>query len=119
MPIEVNFERFLSLIGAVAIITAMLIGGDFPIPKGWDKAAHFAAFSLLTLCLWHATAGQMPLALLAGIVLLAAMDEWRQAYLPDRSSDARDFLADFCAVLATGALLFKQRKSVCAESSRQ
>jgi VanZ family protein len=113
MPIE----RLASLFFGVAIIIAILLGSPVSIPEGWDKVVHFAAFSLLTLCLWQATGGQMALLLFGGIVFFGALDEWRQAYLPDRSSDAKDFLADFCAVLATGALLFIQRKNVCAESS--
>ena len=117
MRTEPDFARFASLVFAVAILVALLLGSPVPLPVGWDKAAHFAAFSLLTLFLWRATAGQMAPALLVGLVVFALFDEWRQAYVPGRSSDATDFLADFCAVLATGTLLFMQRKSVCAESS--
>jgi VanZ family protein len=116
MPIE----RFACLVFAVGIIVAILIGVQpLALPNGWDKVAHFVVFSLLTLCLWRATEGRMPLFVLAGVIFLGAMDEWRQAYLPDRSSDAKDFLADLCAALSTGALLFIQRKPVCAESSPQ
>jgi VanZ family protein len=113
MPIE----RLASLVFGVALIVAILIGSPVALPEGWDKAAHFAAFSLVTFFLWQATGGRMAAALLAGLVVLGLLDEWRQGYLPDRSSDAKDFLADLCAVLSTGALLFMQRKNVCAESS--
>jgi VanZ family protein len=115
MPIE----RLGFLFFAVAIIVAILIGAPVAIPNGWDKVAHFAVFSLLTLCLWRATGGEMPLLVVIGVIVLGAMDEWRQAYLPERSSDAKDFLADLCAAAVTGALLFMQRKTVCAESSPQ
>ena len=114
-----RIERLASLVFAVAIIAVALIGAPVAIPDGWDKVAHFVGFSALTLCLWHATGGQMPIAVIAGAILFGVFDEWRQAYLPDRTSDAKDFLADFCAVVATAALLFMQRKSVCAESSPQ
>jgi VanZ family protein len=112
-------ERLASLVFAVSIVTAILLGATLPIPDGWDKAAHFVAFSALTALLWHATAGEMPLLVIASVVLLGGLDEWRQASIPGRASDAQDFLADLCAAAATGLLLFMQRKTVCAESSPQ
>ena len=112
-------ERLASLVFAVAIITAMLLGAAVPIPDGWDKAAHFVAFSALTALLWHATAGAMPLAVVVAVVLLGGLEEWRQASIPGRVSDAQDFLADLCAAAATGLLLFMQRRTTCAESSPQ
>jgi VanZ family protein len=119
MPIELNFQRLACLTAAVAMMLAILIGAPLPIPAGWDKAAHFVAFSALTFCLWQATGGRMALFVLGALIVFGALDEWRQAYLPERSSDAKDFLADLCAVLATGALLFIQGKNLCAESSPQ
>ncbi len=115
MPIE----RLAALVFAVAILVAILLGSPVALADGWDKAVHFTAFSLLTLFLWQATGGQMGPVLLAAVIVFAGFDEWRQAYLPGRSSDATDFLADFFAVLTTGTLLFIQRKPVCAESSPQ
>jgi VanZ family protein len=109
-------ERLGFLVAAVGMVAAMLIS-PFSVPAGWDKAAHFAAFSALTFCLWRATAGSMPALAILGAICFGALDEWRQAYLPERVSDAQDFLADVAAVVATGALLFVQRKLVCAESS--
>ena len=119
MPTELDFRRLAALVLATGIITAILIGAPMPIPNGWDKAAHFVAFSLLTLSLWQATGGRMLLFLIGAVILFGALDEWRQAYVPHRTSDAKDFLADLCAALTTGALLFMQRKTPCAESSPQ
>jgi VanZ family protein len=113
MPIE----RLAFLVFAVAVIAAILIGAPVPLPGGSDKVVHFVAFSLLTLCLWRATGGEMPLLVVLSVIAFGALDEWRQAYFPDRVSDAKDFLADLCATLSTGALLFMQRKRLCAESS--
>src|SRR5687767_7031653 len=116
MPTKLNFSRFASLVAAVGLALVIVLGAPMRIPAGWDKAAHFVAFSLLTLCLWQATAGAMPLVLLGGVIAFGALDEMRQAHLPERVSDAKDFLVDLCAALATGALLFMQRKPLCAES---
>jgi VanZ family protein len=51
---------------------------------------------------------------------LGALDELRQAFLPQRSADAMDFFADLCgALLAAGALSFFAggKAKPCAESS--
>ncbi len=82
MPTKLNFSRFAFLVAAVGLALVIVLGAPMRIPAGWDKAAHFVAFSL-----------------------------------PERVSDAKDFLVDLCAALATGALLFMQRKPLCAESS--
>jgi VanZ family protein len=110
-------ERLGFLFLAITIVLAMLVAGPISLSAGWDKAAHFAAFSALTFSLWRATAGALPLLVVLAATAFAGMDEWRQAYLPDRVSDAQDFLADVAGVAATAALLFTQRKPVCAESS--
>ena len=104
-------DRLAALVFAVSLITAILVGAPDLVPDGWDKAAHFAAYSALTLFLWQATAGEMPLLVLAAAVALGALDEWR------RMSDAQGFLVDLCAAGSTALLLLMQRKSVCAESS--
>src|SRR5688500_3656484 len=110
-------ERLAFVVLAVAIVLAILLSGPVALPEGWDTAAHFAAFSALTFCLWQASGGCAPLLVVLAAVAFAGLDEWRQAYLPDRVSDARDFMADACAAVTTAALLFMQRKSECAESS--
>ena len=121
MPTELHLRRLAALIVAAATLTVILLGAPpgLPLPNGFDKVAHFVAFSLLTFSLWQASGGRMALFLICAVILFGALDEWRQAYLPNRTSDAKDFLADLCAALATGALLFMQRKNSCAESSPQ
>ena len=113
MPIE----RLGFLVLATGIVLVLLVGVPFALPVGWDKAAHFAAFSALTFCLWQATGGSMPFFAVLAALAFGALDEWRQAYVPGRVSDATDFLADLAGVLAAAALVFTQRKRVCAESS--
>ena len=121
MRTELDFRRFAALIVAVGTMTVILLGAPagLPLPNGTDKVAHFVAFSVLTLSLWQATGGRMALFLIGAVILFGALDEWRQAYLSHRTSDAKDVLADLCAALSTGALLFMQRKTPCAESSPQ
>jgi VanZ family protein len=103
MPTEPPFSRLAALVFAVALVLGILTGTALVLPDPIDKAAHFAAFSLLTLLLWWAT--DMPLVAVGAALLFGALDEWRQAYIPGRESDARDFLADVSGVLITGSLL--------------
>jgi VanZ family protein len=113
MPID----RLAWAFAATTIVCGVILCGGIGIPEPLDKAVHFTVFSALLLCLWRAT--EMPFFALAAALLLASLDEWRQAYMPGRFSDAKDFLADAAGIIATGTLLFMQRKTVCAESSPQ
>jgi VanZ family protein len=83
------------------------------IPEPWDKLAHFAVYSLITVLLWIGTAGRMTLAVLATVVAIGALDELRQAGIHGRSADTFDFLADVCAGIATTeAMLLHGRKTI-------
>ncbi len=115
MPIE----RLASLVFAVGLVTALLLGSPLSLPEPFDKAAHFTVFSLLTASLWRATDGEMPLLAPAAALAFGALDEWRQVYVPGRQSDATDFIADLCGVLAATGLLLMQGKTSCAESSQR
>jgi VanZ family protein len=56
----------------------------------------------------------------AVVMRLGAMDEARQAFLPLRTADSMDLLADLCAAIATASALafFTRGKTkLCAESS--
>ena len=80
-------------------------------PEPWDKLAHFAVYSLITVLLWIGTAGRMTFAVIATVVAIGALDELRQAGLHGRSADAFDLLADACAGIgtATTLLLYARR----------
>lgn len=98
--------RSLCLVLAVAVIVQLFYLGAKPmaaglIPPPWDKLAHFVVYSAITVLLWIGTAGRMPLAVLAAVVAIGALDELHQASLPGRAADAWDFLADVCAGAGT------------------
>lgn len=72
----------------------------------FDKATHFVAYAILGLLVARALrelgrlrTRLLPLALVA-IAAFAALDEWHQLYIPGRSADMRDWIAD----LSGGAL---------------
>jgi VanZ family protein len=71
----------------------------------WDAVAHFAFYSTLTALLWTATAGRMPLAVLAAVLAIGGLDELRQASLPGRVVDAADFLVNVGAATLTCAAM--------------
>jgi VanZ family protein len=108
MPIEPQLSRVASLVFAVALVAGMLTGTALALPHPVDKVAHFAAFSLLTLLLWRAT--DMPRFALGVALAIGGLDEWRQAYLPGRESDAGDLLADAGGVLFTALLLWARTR---------
>jgi VanZ family protein len=114
MPID----RFVCLAAGGAIMLALLFVGAHPVPHGWDKVAHFACFSVITALLWRGTCGRAPLAVLGAVVAFAALDEVHQIFMPARSAEFLDFVADATAALAVCGVLFIRRKTLCVESSQ-
>lgn len=69
-----------------------------PDDLGFDKVAHFTAYTVLSaLCLrstlrpreWSTI-----FAVIAGVALLGAVDEWHQSFIPGRSMSLFDWFAD-------------------------
>ena len=110
-------DRFVCLAAGGGIMLALLFVGAHPIPQGWDKVAHFACFSVITALLWRGTCGRAPLAVLACVVAFGALDELHQIFMPSRSAELLDFVADAAAALAVCGVLFIRRKTLCVESS--
>ena len=123
--------RWLCLALAAAVTFQLFYLGAQPfaaglIPGPWDKLAHLAVFAVLTALLWIGTAGRMPIAVIATVIAIGALDELHQASLPGRFADAADFLADACAATGTGFSLFllhvrrkaSERASISATTGR-
>ena len=74
------------------------------------KTGHVVGYGMLSLLLlrgWRATLGPIPTLLLRaallswlGTVLVAAIDEWHQSYLPSRTGTAHDVALDTVAGVA-------------------
>jgi len=104
---------------ALAFGTALTVGlfylGSQPFAVGlfdppYDKIAHFVLFFALASVFWLAVGGRWSLLVVLFVAGLGALDEWHQAYLPGRSVDLSDFLADLAAaVCAVGILLLWRR----------
>lgn len=90
-----------SVLWAGAILIATSIPGS-ALPSispfaGADKVVHFAMYGILGALLGRALAtGSVRFALLplAAIALMAAGDEWHQQWIPGRSADVHDWMAD-------------------------
>ena len=64
-----------------------------------DKLGHFALYAVLGLLMLRAAATARPaprivLSVLTVASLFGAADEWHQRFIPGRSQDAADWLAD-------------------------
>src|SRR5437868_15452543 len=110
-------ERFVCLASGAGLMLALLFIGAHRLPPHWDKAAHFVCFSVITALLWRGTAGRAPLAVLASVIVFGALDEVHQIFMPARSAEFLDFVADAAAAMAVCGVLFVRRKTLCVESS--
>ena len=96
--IEISFWRVVAFLGiATELWASSMPGTSVGIPVPWDKVVHGSAFAVLafTLCLgagrWrHRAFWAVPLF----IALFAGSDEWHQSFVPGRSCDIKDWIAD-------------------------
>jgi VanZ family protein len=102
--------RILSVIAALCMLIALFVGGAQPFAVGlfaepWDKLAHAGFFLAFTVLLMEGLPGPWWLGPLLA-VLVGCVDEWHQLYLPGRSADLDDVLADVVGA-ALGAALHR------------
>src|SRR3954462_150661 len=111
MPID----RFICLAAGGGIMAILPFVTSHPIPQGFDKLVHFTVYSVITALLWRGTCGRAPLAVLAAVVAFGAFDEIHQIFLPSRSAELLDFVADAAAASAVCGVLFVRKKTLCVE----
>ena len=82
------------------------LGGDT------DKLAHFLAYAVLGALLAYAQTrtGWPPAVACALGIAYGASDEWHQSFVPGRSSDLADWVADAAGVLVAVALYHWMRR---------
>lgn len=80
--------------------------GPVDLGDGRDKLAHFVAYAVLGLLLARAQAlsGLRPWVAVALGLAYAASDELHQSFVPGRSAEIADFLADALGVMAAVAI---------------
>ncbi|MCD6499209.1 MAG: VanZ family protein [Deltaproteobacteria bacterium] len=106
--------RLLMLVLAVAWTAMVVVGTALPpdmVPKTalhiWDKAIHFtlfAGFGFLWLAAMPAKAIWSITVVLAGVSLGMITELYQHYWIPGRSGDPKDFLADCIGVLAAWML---------------
>lgn len=96
-----------------ALLFAASARPSLPSPRlpGLDKVEHFAAYAVFGVLLARGAqaSGVAPVWALAAGLLYGASDEWHQAYVPGRSPDVRDWVADALGVGA-GLFLYHRRR---------
>ncbi len=105
---------------AVLVLQIFSLGSlPFELREPFDKVFHVLAYGSLAMMLWIATAGRWPVLLVGGVMALGLADELRQSFIPARSADFMDFLADAFAAVTVGALMYWKQgaRKPCAESS--
>ncbi|HXS53253.1 MAG TPA: VanZ family protein [Usitatibacter sp.] len=70
----------------------------------WDKAVHATVFGGIAFLLWAGFAGRAAVLVAALTILLGALDETHQMFVPGRDADLHDLYADGLGVVA--ALMF-------------
>jgi len=103
------FIRRLALFGIVAFVLGLFIGGAQPVavglfPPPWDKLAHIVAFGSLAVLVEFALRPRMWL-FFALPLLVSALDEIHQIWLPGRSAGVDDWLAGAVGVTLAWLLL--------------
>lgn len=106
-----NARRWLPpLLWAGVIIFATSMPSDL-VPaqvSTFDKAAHFSMYAVLAGLLTHQLAEdttapwRIAALAVAGVLAFAAVDEWHQQFIPGRSTELADWVAD-AAGAVTGA----------------
>lgn len=102
----------------VGLLLGIFMGGAQPmavglVPAPWDKLVHAAVFAVLAGAIGFASGlygWRMLLLSFWGAVLVGALDEWHQMYLPGRSAGLDDLASDAAgAALGAAALLQRER----------
>jgi VanZ family protein len=117
-----NFLSSYLRIAASMLVLAMILNlffwGAQPVainlvPAPWDKFLHGITFAILACGIGLASGLQGSRGLIiaiSGALLIGALDEWHQIYLPGRHPSWDDLLADVIGSLAGAALLILWRK---------
>ena len=114
-----NYLRIAAAMLVLAMIFNLFFWGAQPVavnlvPAPWDKFLHGATFAVLACGIGLASGLQGSRGLIiaiSGALLIGALDEWHQIYLPGRHPSWDDLLADVVGSLSGAALLILWRRS--------
>jgi len=114
-----SVQQKITRIALALYVPALFVSAHIPIPATIqkagvsDKSLHFLAYLTLVFLLWFAVSGigrlnwriSRPWLVLLTLVVYGIIDEILQGFVPGRSPDVMDFVADMTGVL-TGMILF-------------
>jgi len=116
----VSVPRWLPVVAWAAVVFTLTSVPNPRVPQvpGGDKVAHAIMYGVLAVLAHHAWPPEKrPMAarllVLLGIMALAAVDEWHQLFIPGRSADVADWLADSVGAsigLAVSSLIMALRR---------
>jgi drug/metabolite transporter (DMT)-like permease len=114
-----SFLRIAAAMLVLVLILNLFFWGSQPIavnlvPAPWDKFLHGTTFAVLACGIGLASGLQGSRGLIiavTGALLIGALDEWHQIYLPGRQPSLDDLLADVIGSFAGVALLILWRRS--------
>ena len=99
--------------GVIATLTSWPSPPQVAAPEGSDKLVHAVLYGVLAVLAIRAVHGgrasrarwAVSLRVVLVIAVLAALDEWHQQFIPERSMDVLDWAADVSGAVV-GALVF-------------
>jgi VanZ family protein len=111
LPWRLLLAMLVLMVGILALTPAPPVD----LSLGWDKLNHMLAFTALALCavLGYRAPRALQLALLGGLLAFGGLIELLQQFVPNRSADWGDLLADVIGIgigAAFGALLLQVRR---------
>lgn len=117
LPIPPRLRGASLLLGGLIVVLLFHLG-DQPvavnlIPEPWDKLAHFVTFGVIAGLFWVGVGGAHPLLMVILASAIGGLDEWHQSFLPGRSADLTDLLADLggaIAIIPLCGLLARSRR---------
>jgi VanZ family protein len=111
-----NFQRTVRILAALTVVLSaavLYVGGAQPVavglcPAPWDKLAHLFTFAVIGMAAGLAggmRGWRMAVWCVAGALLVGAMDELHQMFLPGRSASWSDLIADAAGGVLGAAVL--------------
>lgn len=112
-------NKLIGLVILVALLTALFVGGAQPQAVGLfipplDKIVHLIYYAIITLCLGSLIGLNLFFSVFIALCIGLA-DEIHQLYLPGRSADVLDLLADAIGISLSSLINYLIRNS-CANT---
>jgi VanZ family protein len=102
--VTARVRSYLPALAWAALIVLLSSRPTLPVPleAGSDKIAHFGAYAVLGLLTARAfsATGYSAVAAILAVILFGATDELHQSFVPGRSADLADWIADSLGAVA-------------------